>query len=311
MKRPLALCLATLAVLATLPTAPASAGFPGRNGRIVFHRWAAPAVIADIFTVKRAGGGEQQLTASPAVEDTRPVWSADGTRLAMRRTGVGIAGLWVMNADGTGLVQVPGTDLDRSPAWSPDNTTLVYECRTVLSPVADICVRKVDGSGFVQLTATAGVEETAPVWSPDGARVVFSREIAGGGSHLVSLQVTTLAETAVTAPLAGRYDSWPDWSPSGGELAFTRFVVGTGAGGGVYRVKATGGKLRLVTKPAVGLDLHHTMPAWSPDGTKIAYVVLDDDEAFGHIFTINPDGTGDTQITFGAVTDEFPDWRAP
>jgi hypothetical protein len=36
-----------------------------------------------------------------------------------------------------------------------------------------------------------------------------------------------------------------------------------------------------VGPPAV-FDSHHTMPAWSPDGTQIAYVHLDDDEIWGN-----------------------------
>jgi len=223
--------------------------------------------------------------------------------------GPGISGLWVMQADGSGLTAVPGTDLDRSPAWAPDNDRLVYECYAGPGTPADICVREVGGGGFVQLTATAGVEETGPVWSPDGERIVFSRDGAGG-THLVSLELDSLTEDDITTPLAGRFDYAADWSPDGGKVAFARFVTGSGRGASIYWMSAGGGKTALVTQPGRGVDEHHTMPAWSPDGTRIAHAVIDDDEAYGHIFTIKPDGTGNTQLTFGAVTDEWPDWRA-
>lgn len=310
MKRPLVLALAVLAVTATLPAAPAAAGFPGKNARIAFQRWVSPSTAPDVYTVQPSGAGTTNLTSSGATEDTRPAWSADGARLALRRMGPGVSGLWVMNADGTGLAAVPGTDLDRAPTWSPDNDRLVYECYAVPGAAPDVCVREVDGGGFVQLTATAGVEETGPVWSPDGGRVVFSRENAAG-THLVSLDLDTMTEDDITAPLAGRFDYVPDWSPDGTNVAFARFVTGTGYGAGIYRMSAGGGKTALVTKPARMDDTHHTMPAWSPDGTKIAYVRLDDDEAFGHVFTVGANGSGNTQVTFGkGVTDEWPDWRA-
>jgi TolB protein len=308
MKRLLALCLATLAVSATLPAVSADAAFPGRNGRIAFQRWDVGSAISDIYTVKPSGAGLTQLTVSPVVEDQRPAWSADGDLIALRRAGAGVDGLWVMNADGTGLAMVPGTALDRSPAWSPDGTALVYECYAGPAVPADICVREPGGGGFAQLTATAE-EETAPVWSPDGTRVVFSRETALGGSQLVVLDLATLVETPATVAVAGRYDSWPDWSPDGTQLVFTRFVVGSGAGGAVFRLKLATGAVRRLTAPAAGLDVHHTTPVWSPDGASVAYAVVDDDGSFGHIFTIVANGTGNTQRTFGAVTDMFPDWQ--
>ncbi|GAA0902403.1 hypothetical protein GCM10009557_78420 [Virgisporangium ochraceum] len=308
MKRLIALCLATLAVSATLPAVPAGAAFPGRNGRIAFQRWDALSAISDVFTIKSSGAGLTQLTVSPAVEDQRPAWSAAGDRIAQRRVGGGVDGLWVMNADGTGPAMVPGTALDRHPAWSPDGLSLVYECYAGPAVPADICRRDVGGGGFVQLTATAA-EETAPVWSPDGTRVVFARETAVGGSQLVVLDLATMVETPVTTAVAGRYDGWPDWSPDGTQLVFSRFVVGSGAGSGVFRLKVATGAVRRLTAPAPGLDLHHTHPVWSPDGRYVAYAVVDDDGSFGHIFTVKVDGTANTQLTFGAVTDMFPDWQ--
>jgi TolB protein len=308
MKRLLALCLATLAVSATLPAVPAAAAFPGRNGRIVFQRWDAVSSISDVFTIKPSAAGLTQLTASPAVEDQQPAWSADGDRIALRRVGGGVDGLWVMNADGTGLAMVPGTGLDRSPAWSPDGGSLVYECYAGPAVPADICRRDVGGGGFVPLTATA-LEETAPVWSPDGTRVVFGRETAVGGSQLVVLDLATMVETPVTAAVAGRYDGSPDWSPDGTQLVFTRFVAGSGVGGGVFRVKVATGAVRPLSVPAAGLDVHHTHPVWSPDGRYVAYAVVDDDGAFGHVFTMTATGLGTTQLTFGPVTDLFPDWQ--
>jgi Tol biopolymer transport system component len=48
-------------------------------------------------------------------------------------------------------------------------------------------------------------------------------------------------------------------------------------------------------------------PAWSPDGTKIAFASglnIDDD---GEIYTVNTDGTGLTQVT-DAPGSGSPDW---
>ena len=88
---------------------------------------------------------------------------------------------------------------------------------------------------------------------------------------------------------------------------------GSAFGGGVelalccdLRIGVEGIRLSV---PAAGLDLHHTHPVWSPDGRSVAYAVVDDDGAFGHIFTVSATGLSPTQLTFGAVTDMFPDWQ--
>ncbi|MEU7867760.1 hypothetical protein [Dactylosporangium sp. NPDC049140] len=309
MMRALTLTLVAVAVVAALPAVPAAAAFPGANGRLAFQRFdAAAGALGDVYTVTSSGKGLTDLTASPAVEDRDPAWSADGAHIAFRRYGAGADQLWVMDADGGGLAVVRFSGTASAPAWSPDGTRLVYECWS--GGDTDICVIDVDGADLTDLTGTAGVAEHTPVWSPDGTRIAYAVDLAAGGSSLVALDPVTLSATAVTAPAAGVYDSRPDWSPDGTQLAFGRFVVGSGYGGGIYRTAASGaGRAKLVTRPRAGSDSHHTMPAWSPDGTRIAYCDLDDDEAWGHIFTIRPDGTGNAQVTSGATTDEVPDWR--
>jgi TolB protein len=310
MKRPLVLSLVTLAVLAAIPAAPAAAAFPGANARIAFLRWTPANNLGEIHTMTATGGGDLDLTATPLVEDRDPAWSADGEWIAFRRYGAGADQLWVMNATGGALSVVPGSGVASSPAWSPGGKRLVYECWVPFTTETDICARNVDGSNFTLLTATVGISERDPVWSPDGTRIVYSRELpAGSGSFLVSLELNTLSSTPITAQVAGTYDGWPDWSPDGNKIVFSRFVSGSGSGAAVRVIKATGGRSTLVTAPRPGADAHHTMPVWSPNGKKIAYVHLDDDEEWGHIYTINPDGTGNTQLTFGPDTDEVPDWR--
>lgn len=310
MQRPLVFGALLLAVLAALPATPAAAAFPGRNAKLVFSRSTPQVGLGELYTVNANGTGTTNLTNSAAIEDMHPAWSADGTRIAFRRYGAGPDQLWTMNSTGGNLQVVTGSGTIAAPAWSPDGKRLVYECWSTQTWDVEICARNTDGTGFQLLTATPGVDEDEPVWSPDGTRIVFSRAHPSG-AQLLSLELKNLALTAITPQTAGTYDRRADWSPDSGTLVFTRFVSGTGIGGAVYTMPSKGGAVNLVTKPAPGSDSHHTMPVWSPDGKKIAYVRLDDDQAWGHLHVINPDGTGDTQLTSGnSTTDMHPDWRA-
>ena len=49
-------------------------------------------------------------------------------------------------------------------------------------------------------------------------------------------------------------------------------------------------------------------PSWSPDGSRLAYATVDADGIIDQIFSIAPDGSGDTQLTT-AGRNSNPAWR--
>jgi Tol biopolymer transport system component len=83
------------------------------------------------------------LTA-PELEAHGPVWSPDGSRLAFTARWKVSQQLFLINADGSGLVRF-NDDIDRfcaHPSWSPDGRWIVAECRDRYvyseSPYADL-----------------------------------------------------------------------------------------------------------------------------------------------------------------------------
>ena len=61
--------------------------------------------------------------------------------------------------------------------------------------------------------------------------------------------------------------------------------------------------IRLTTSPLRAGD-----PAWSPDGTKIAYNRFEFDAGGWDIYVMNADGANPTRYTNLAGTDSSPDW---
>jgi len=114
---------------------------------------------------------------------------------------------------------------------------------------------------------------------------------------VVSLVVGVLAAAAAGAsPPAVRFalstscgqidDSTPVWAPGGRVIAFTR-VTGSGGYSAVYRIRLDGKQLRLLSP-----ESHYAYgPAWSPDGSQIAYSTFDLD-AVVRIVVARADGTG-------------------
>jgi len=72
--------------------------------------------------------------------------------------------------------------------------------------------------------------------------------------------------------------------------------------GGIQVINADGSGGRILTTAS---DWH---PTWSPDGTRLAFSRVKDDQSTSAIYVINADGSGLRQLTSGAVFDAHPAW---
>lgn len=220
----------------------------------------------------------RQLTDRPGGFD-KPVWSPDGSRIAL-------SGLWIVNADGSGLHYLTE---GHEPAWSPDGTQLVF-WKADNTWNLDLYIINADGTNLRQITATPESEQE-PEWSPDGSRIVFRRTAdTGAYSNIVSIDFDGTDERYLTND-QGATNAWPVWSPDGSLIAFTRAIDFKSY---VYVVRSDGSDLRLVSDP----DRHAQLPLWSPDGSYIAF-------HSGGINVVNADGTNPRFLTIGSFS---PSW---
>lgn len=122
------------------------------------------------------------------------------------------------------------------------------------------------------------------------------------GSHSKRLN-TTWWNTAG----APGYAIQPAWSPDGSKIAFAGFLSSTGtatsssvpgSASEIFVVNADGTGLTRLTNNTV-MD---EMPAWSPDGTKIAFA------SDYQIYVMNADGTELTRLTHDNAFDAEPSW---
>jgi dipeptidyl aminopeptidase/acylaminoacyl peptidase len=181
----------------------------------------------------------------------------------------------------------------REPAISPDGTRVAYTLRTT-DRDADtdrwsIWLVSEDAAGApARLT-----DGTTPAWSPDGRRLAFLRA-AEGTPQIWLLSPGGAAEQVTDLPRgAGR----PSWSPDGTRIAFTAPVERGPTDGPVVverlDFKADGiGLRRGVRRHLHVLDLASGAvrrltdgdwdagdPAWSPDGTRLAFAAATGQDA--------------------------------
>jgi len=257
----------------------------------------------DHLTIARwDGSGTTSIFVGSPVRS--PDWSPDGSRLAfLASTDLGPADIWVVQADGTGAVNLTNDEDPGAYAWvrwSPDGSRLVFESTRSGSQGRDIWALAPDGTGLTNLTDAPGTDRWAR-WSPSGDRIAYVRAVEP--HELWVMGADGNDPTLVTAPVgpaAPASAAAPAWSPDGARIAFV-------ADGDLWVVGVDGaGRINLTDGRALVLDAEL---AWSHDGSRIAFVVTRDGGVGADIWIISPDGSGLLQLTDEPGLDLSPRWR--
>ena len=169
-----------------------------------------------------------------------------------------------------------------------------------------------DGSNVTRLTNDPAWDKQ-PVWSPDGTKIAFVKNLLSSGFDPGNNIYVMNADGSNVVQLTFSGDAvHPAWSPDGTKIAFTDLIDET-VNGWVSTIKiinSSNGSLLMQTG-MYGASVIPD-PAWSPDGTKIAF---DTDIIFwdviSAIFTICPNGGNLSPLTtqYGLVDDYWkPAW---
>jgi TolB protein len=117
---------------------------------------------SDIYSVAPDGSDRRNLTGG-RVDAGWGAWSPNGQRIAFD-SAYWVEGrpMYVMNADGSGLREVPGAlRVTSNPVWSPDSKELIYERFRPKSEVHDVVVVRANGRGRRVLEGFRPADEPA------------------------------------------------------------------------------------------------------------------------------------------------------
>ena len=288
------------------------------NGKIAFIRalqsdYGTP--VGDVFVMNADGTGERNLTRTHNVEESQPIWSPGGEKLAfIRADNTGTYTICVMNADGSDRTNLTDDAMAYSQiAWSPDGKRIAFSKSDGVG-TGDIYVIDADGSDQTRLTSTpeanapganVDVYIGAPVWSPDGKKIAFSRNVeevtrsasaaAAGSSaepsaspvpEMSGIYVVAADGSGQTTLTNSTEAGFPTWSPEGAKIAFQD-------SGNIYAMNSDGTGQSMLTDSLAG---DSGGPDWSPDGEKITFVSTSRG-GYNDIYVMNADGTGRTRLT--------------
>ena len=167
----------------------------------------------EIWVMAADGSRQTNISRSPGSMDYDPEWSPDGELIIFSsnrgppETGTPF-GLWTMRPDGSDLRRLPVRNEARWPAWSPDGARIVYSGLSA-DGNTEIFVAGADGSGAVNLSRSAGVDEM-PRWSPDGDWILFSTT-RSGDSEVYAMRPN--GEGLINITRRSGWDAMAAWRP--------------------------------------------------------------------------------------------------
>jgi Tol biopolymer transport system component len=217
----------------------------------------------------------------PVVGIGSPVLSPDGDKVAFRA----LNDIYTMTI-GQSPKPLTGDSWWKSdPAWSPDGRYLSYS--TDRAGKLDLWLRDLSTGEDRQLTNLPGAAAVSGSWSRDGKFLAFLDQ--NGAVHTVEVATGAVQQVFGATFEPGR----PTWSPDGTVIALAAIVP--------YSARYREGLSKIllvnrVTGAARYVDPlpHRSLqtrgddgPVWSPDGSKMAFVL----GSLLHVVDVHPDGT--------------------
>ncbi len=224
----------TFVLLLLIPVAMIAGGVPYLTEPVLCPTRPEIAFVSggDIWVVA-AKGGEAHLLVSHPADESRPLYSPDGSKLAFISTRTGGGDIYVLTL-GTGeLKRLTFEDgMEQLDAWSRDGKWIYFSTGAYdVGRKNDLYRVSAEGGTPMPVSADRFTNEFQAAPSPDGITLAFAARGNGdaqwwrhGHSHLDESEIWLLKENSPASyeklvDLSGR-NAWPMWMPDGKQIYF-------------------------------------------------------------------------------------------
>jgi Tol biopolymer transport system component len=152
-----------------------------------------------------------------------------------------------------------------------------------------------DGSGLTQVSA--GDDDT-PAWSPSGTMIAFARHQGPLDDYDIWVMGADGSNARDLTPGSTSDDRHPAWSPDGKKLVYSGILNDEQGPTQLYTVNVVTGVIKQLTHDA----MWDWQPAWSPTGTRIAFI----DSNSHFLWVVNARGTKEHRVD--KAYDGSPNW---
>jgi Tol biopolymer transport system component len=246
-------------------------------------------------------------------------WSPDGSEIALTtdfcQEGI-VCVAYLVDPDTTSVRTLPKPDptlpMLCGLAWSVDGLLACGSAHfdSVQSSDGIYTIRASDGGGLTRITNfPANVGD----FSPGGRRLVIDVPPESENTHLAVVKLEGGVKRITPRGLSIGSPAEGSWSLDGTWILFSAVRNLEAHRFGIWAVHPDGSRLHRVPIPGCGglrsdpASVGCLRPHWSPDGTKIAFDLLNP-LGFRHIYTVDADGSGLAQVTGSGLEDTDPDW---